>query len=119
VNVGDIVRVHTTLATPPKYKIALCVGVHFGNELFLWFNTERRQRPAQMAVERRKVPGISHDCFLDCGRVTTFPALELATAQYCGRASTDFLLKVADEIALRATTLTTGQRNSIARVLGR
>jgi hypothetical protein len=117
VNAGDVVRVHTTLTAPPKDKIVLCVGVHFGNELFLWFNTDARQRPGQMAVMRDEAPGISHDCFLDCGRVTTFPAHELVSAQYCGRAQGAFLMRVADEVATRATTLTNGQRRSIPDML--
>jgi hypothetical protein len=74
VNVGDIFRIHTTLVTPPKQKIVLYVG----GSLFLWFNTEpRKERPAQMKVTAREVPGISRDCFLDCGRVTVFPEREL------------------------------------------
>ncbi len=61
---GHIYRVHTTLADPPKTKIVLCVG-----NWFLWFNTEPRQRPAQMPVKAREAPGISKDCYLDCGRI--------------------------------------------------
>ena len=37
-NVGDVLRVHTTHANPLKTKIVICVG----NGLFLWFNTEPR-----------------------------------------------------------------------------
>jgi hypothetical protein len=117
VNIGDILRVYTQLVTPPKEKIALYVGSHFGNELFFWFNTNPRKRPGQIAVARGEAPGITRDCFLDCGQVRTFTAYELAAAQHCGRATRDFCRRVADEVAWRATTLTKGQRSSIAWAL--
>jgi hypothetical protein len=117
VKVGDVLRVRTTLATPPKDKIALYVGTHFNNELFLWFNTKRQRRPAQMAVAPREAPGITHACFLDCGQAKTFTADELAGAQSFGRATPNFCRRVADEIAMRATTLTQRQRSSIAATL--
>jgi len=91
VNVGDVLRVHTTLANPPKEKIVLYVGTYAGADLFVWFNTDRRKRPAQMAVTQGEAPGISRNCFLDCGRVTTFSARELSCAVPCGRASNQFL----------------------------
>jgi len=68
-NVGDIFRVHTSLANPPKIKIALFVG----NGMFLWFNTEPRRRPAQMLVFSNEVPGITRDCHLDCGQIHAVP----------------------------------------------
>lgn len=111
--VGDVLRVYTTLANPPKQKIVLYVGAG----LFLWFNTEARRRPAQMPVALGEAPGISHDCFLDCGRVTAFTAPELDQAEHCGRASDKFLLRVAVEIESRATTLTTGQRKTVVSAL--
>jgi len=46
---------------------------------------------AQMAVTQGEAPGISRNCFLDCGRVTTFSARELSCAVPCGRASNQFL----------------------------
>jgi len=73
--VGDVLRISTVLTKPPKPKIVLCVGV----DLFLWFNTDaRRGRPAQMPVSRNEAPGITRDCFLDCGRVTSFFPNEIA-----------------------------------------
>jgi hypothetical protein len=115
VNVGDIFRVHTTLANPPKQKIVLYVGRLGDIDLFLWFNTEaRRNRPAQMQVKPGQAPGISRDCFLDCSRVTTFPQRELEDAVLCGRVNREFLLGVAQEIEARALTLTNAQRKAVA-----
>jgi hypothetical protein len=114
VKVGDVFRVHTTLTSPPKKKIVL----HVGGGLFLWFNSDpRRSRPAQMQVGSGEVPGISHACFLDCGRVTVFTALELQEAEYCGHASDVFMLRVAEEVEFRATTLTMGQRKTVGSAL--
>jgi hypothetical protein len=115
VNVGDVLRVYTTLAKTPKQKIVLYVGT--AQQLFVWFNTEPRQRPAQMPVAAREAPGIPHDCFLDCGRVTVFTERELANAENCGRASRVFLLRVAEEIEVRAVTLATGHRKAVALAL--
>jgi hypothetical protein len=111
------VILHTTLSYPSKEKIALYVGIHFGSRLFLWFNTKPQRRPGQMAVVRREAPGITHDCFLDCGRAVTHTDTELASAINRGRASDAFLARVADEVEARAATLTKGQRTSIARTL--
>jgi hypothetical protein len=115
VKVGDVLRIYTTLANPPKEKIVL--HVHVGANLFLWFNTNPRSRPAQMAVTAREAPGITHDCFLDCGRATFFSDPELERATHCGQASAAFLLRTAEEIELRATSLTGVQRKSIAGAL--
>jgi hypothetical protein len=114
-NVGDVLRVRTVLTNPPKQKIVLYVGT--AQQLFLWFNTEPRKRPAQMSVAAHEAPGIVHDCFLDCGRVTVFTEHELANAAHCGRAPLIFLLRVAEEIELRAVTLATGHRNAVALAL--
>ena len=117
-NVGDVLRVHTTLTKPPKHKIVLYVGHHAGADLFLWFNTNpRRERPAQMSVAPNEAPGITHNCFLDCGRVTTFTAYELERATRLGRASDLFLARVAQEIELRAITLVTGHRKKIVNAI--
>jgi hypothetical protein len=113
--IGEVLRVYTTLSRPPKEKIVLFVGTE--QSLFLWFNTERRQRPAQLPVAAQEAPGITRDCFLDCGRVTVFPSEELARATRCGRASAAFLARVADEIEARASSLVTAHRRAIAAAL--
>lgn len=110
---GRVYRIHTTLVDPPKEKIVLCVGT-----LFLWFNTDPRRRPAQLPVKPGEAPGISRNCYLDCGRVTVFPPLELATAKDQGACMPQFLLRVIDEIKNRATTLATLHRRQIAETLG-
>jgi hypothetical protein len=115
VSAGDVYRIRTTLTDPPKQKIVLHVGT--ATNLFLWFNTDARKRPAQMAVAQQEAPGITHNCYLDCGRVTTFPQRELDGAEHCGHASNAFLTRVIEEVETRATTLTRGQRNAIATAL--
>jgi hypothetical protein len=117
-NVGDVLRVHTTLANPPKPKIVMYVGNYAGTDLFLWFNTEpRSKRPAQMPVSSNEAPGITRDCFLDCGRVTTFPTRELDRSEHCGRVSQDFLVRAAQEVEDRASTLAAGHRKAIVAFL--
>jgi len=109
---GHVYRVHTTLANPPKTKIVLCVG-----NWFLWFNSEARQRPAQMQVKAGEAPGISKDCYLDCGRITVFPPGELAAAQDEGACTHEFLSRVADEIEKGATTLANLYRREAPQIL--
>jgi hypothetical protein len=60
-----------------------------------------------------EAPGISRDCFVDCSRVTTFPAHELEDAVHYGRAGRALLLRVAEEVQARAVTLTNAQRKAI------
>jgi hypothetical protein len=109
---GHIYRVHTTLANPPKTKIVLCVG-----SWFLWFNTEPRQRPAQMQVKAGEAPGISKDCHLDCGRITVFPPSELAAAKDEGACTHEFLSRVADEVENHAITLANLYRRDVPQIL--
>jgi hypothetical protein len=109
---GHVYRVHTTLANPPKTKIVFCVG-----NWFLWFNTEARRRPAQMAVKAGEAPGISRDCHLDCGRINVFPPGELAAAEDMGACAHEFLSRVADEVENSATTLAALYRREVPQIL--
>jgi hypothetical protein len=109
---GHVYRIHTTLSNPPKTKIVLCAG-----DLFLWFNSEPRRRPAQMSVSDAEAPGITKDCYLDCGNATVFRPSELAAAKDQGACTRDFLLRVIDEIEKRATTLATLHRRRIGQNL--
>lgn len=109
---GNVYRIQTVLTKPPKTKIVLCVG-----NWFLWFNTDARQRPAQMAVMTAEAPGITKDCHLDCGRATVFPPGEFAAAEDMGACSHEFLSRVVDEVETRATTLAGLYRREIPRIL--
>jgi hypothetical protein len=108
--VGGIYRVWTALVKPPKEKIVLYVG----NGFFLWFNTKPRNRPGQLCVQPGECPGITRECYLDCGRVTLFSDAELSAAQYCGIAGIDFLTMVVEEIEIRATVLVGLHRKTVA-----
>jgi hypothetical protein len=114
VSVGDILVVTTTLTNPPKTKIAIDVG----NGHCLWFNTDpRRNRIAtQLRVQAGEAPGITRDCYLDCGEVKSHPAAELAAATNRGPASKAFLAKVSAQV-LTAKTLTPAQRSEIVKAL--
>jgi len=109
---GHVYRIPTALSNPPKTKIVLCVG-----NWFLWFNTEARQRPAQMAVKAGEAPGITKDCHLDCGRVTVFPPGELAAAQDMGACAHELLSRIADEVENNATTLAGLFRREVPQIL--
>jgi hypothetical protein len=70
-----------------------------------------------MKVQAREAPGIYKGCYLDCGRVTVFPSIELAAAEDQGSCTPEFLLRVIDEVENRARTLTALQRCQIAQTL--
>jgi len=112
--IGSVLRIYTVLTNPPKTKIVLCVGGH----MFLWFNTDARKgRPAQMPVKAGEAPGITRDCFLDCGRATTFSAREMASAVVCGVVDNPFLQRVIEEVEQRASSLPQGQRKTICAAM--
>lgn len=110
---GNVYRIRTTLVDPPKEKIVLCVG----GGLFIWFNTDPRRMPGQLKVTSAEVPGITRDCYLNCGRVTVFPQRELDRAQDQGACSREFLLRVIDEVENRATTLAPRYRTQVVQAL--
>jgi hypothetical protein len=69
--VGHVYIVYTVLAKPPKNKIVICVCAT-GN-LFLWINTKPSSHEVgQFALTATDHTALTHDCFLDCSRVTTF-----------------------------------------------
>lgn len=113
--IGCVYRIRTTLVNPPKEKIVLYVG----NDFFLWFNTEPRKRPGQLAVAANSCPGIVQDCHLDCGRVTIFPEHELAKATECGEGPIEFIAAVVEEVELRAPVLVGAHRTIISEQLRR
>lgn len=84
--VGHVYVVYTKLARPPKDKITVCICA--AENLFFWINTNpRRDGIGQVPLFEADHTALTHDCFLDCSRVTTFPPLDLAAAQHRGAIS--------------------------------
>lgn len=76
---GHLYVVNTTLTNPPKDKLVICVCAQ--NNLFLWINTlPRHHGIAQFGLAAADHAALTHACFLDCSRVTTFRAAELSAA---------------------------------------
>lgn len=93
---GHLYVIHTTLASPPKDKLTICICA--ADTLFVWINTEaRRHGVGQFPLKKGDHSALSHDCHLDLSRVTTFPPRELSKALDRGVISSD----LADRI-LRA-----------------
>jgi hypothetical protein len=79
VKVGQVCVVKTSLSRPPKEKLTLCICAD--ENLFFWLNTDARTHGiGQFALAASDHPALSHDCYLDCSRMTTFPPLELRAA---------------------------------------
>lgn len=82
-NVGHVYVVHTTLARPPKDKLAVCICA--SEFLFFWINTKARSDGiGQLQLEAGDHAALNHKCYLDCSRVTTFPPVELRAAHHRG-----------------------------------
>lgn len=79
-NVGEIYVIATNLTRPPKDKIVLCICAE--RNLFFWINTKAALHgQGQFALAAEDHPALSHPCYLDCSRVTTFSDGELAAAR--------------------------------------
>ena len=82
--IGNVYRIYTTLVKPPKTKIVLYVG----GDYFLWFNSKPHSSwPGQLQVREGEAPGITKDCYLNCGRATVVRSAELAAAEHQGECS--------------------------------
>lgn len=92
---GRIYVIYTTLARPPKDKLALCICS--AENLFFWINTNsQRHGIGQFQLTATDHDALSHDCFLDCSRVTTFLPQELAAAQQREAISADLARRVVN-----------------------
>jgi hypothetical protein len=95
VSVGHIYVIDTSLAKPQKEKITLCICA--ADNLFFWINTKAaRHGDGQMPLGKDDHYYLTHDCFLDCSRVTTFPPSELANAKHIGEISKEFASRIVD-----------------------
>lgn len=116
-SLGDVLVVYTALSRPPKDKIVICVGDN--PPLFFWINSDPRYHGiGQMPLSAADHPALTHDCYLDCSRVTTFPAHELRAAQQRDLITTALADAIADFLEhARPTTLPATQREAICQAL--
>lgn len=92
---GHIYVIYTTLARPPKDKITLCICA--AENFFFWINTNsQRHGIGQLQLSAAYHRALSHDCFLDCSRVTTFRQYELDAAQNRGSISPELARRVVE-----------------------
>jgi len=95
VTVGHVYVIYTALARPQKDKITLCICA--AEHLFFWINTNpQRHGFGQLPLTAADHDALSHDCFLDCSRVTTFAQHELHAAKHRGAISADFARRVVE-----------------------
>lgn len=87
-SVGHIYVIDTSLARPPKEKITLCICAADG--FFFWINTKPAMHGhGQFQLTKADHHYLTHDCYLDCSRATTFPPSELADAKHIGPISSE------------------------------
>ena len=87
--------IHTALARPPKDKLTVCICA--AENLFFWINTKpQRHGVGQLALAAADHGALSHDCFLDCSRVTTFSRDELDKARHRGAISAALAQRIVE-----------------------
>lgn len=93
--VGNLYVVFTVLAKPPKDKLSICICA--AENLFFWINTQAASHGiGQLQLEKTDHGALTHSCFLDCSRVTTFQERELLGAKDRGPISDEFLEKIIE-----------------------
>ncbi|MBJ6122693.1 hypothetical protein [Sphingomonas mollis] len=109
--------VYTALSKPSKDKIVVCVGNN--PPIFFWVNTDPRFHGiGQMRLSGNDHTALTHDCYLDCSRVTTFPAHELRAARQRDPITTDLADAIVKFLETeQPATLPSAQRESICQVL--
>lgn len=88
---------HTMLTRPvPKNKITL--GICAADNLFFWINTKPNfSNVGQLPLVPDDHPqALTHPCFLDCSRVTTFPLRELQRAHDRGPITKKLAARIVD-----------------------
>lgn len=92
---GDVYVIYTALANPPKDKLTVCICAT--ENLFFWINTNpRRHGVGQFPLVAADHGALTHDCFLDCSRVTTFSQHELHGAQHRGSISVGLAQRIVE-----------------------
>lgn len=93
--VGHVYIVYTSLARPPKDKITICLCS--SERLFFWINTKpQRHGIGQFPLTPNDHSALTHDCFLDCSRVTTFAPKEMAAAEHRGPISVNLAKRIIE-----------------------
>jgi hypothetical protein len=93
VTVGHIYVIDTALARPPKEKITVCICT--ADYLFFWINTKpARHGDGQLPLSKGEHFYLTHDCYLDCSRVTSFPPDELDAAKPIGPISKEMARRI-------------------------
>ncbi len=93
--VGDVYVVYTALARPPKDKLSICICA--SDNLFFWINTKaQRHGVGQFPLFAADHAALTHGCFLDCSRVTTFLPGELGSAQHRGPIGVDLAKRIVE-----------------------
>jgi hypothetical protein len=105
VECGHVYVVLTTLTKPePKEKIVLCICEE--EKLFVWFNAEpQRHGAGQLKCAGGDHSALTHDCYLDLSRATTFLPHEIANAKPRGPASDELKKKVCEMVEAGVPTL--------------
>lgn len=92
---GHVYVIYSSLTRPPKDKITVCICAT--ENLFFWINTKpQRLGIGQLALTATDHAALTHDCFLDCSRVTTCSQHELEKAQHRGPISTVLARRIVE-----------------------
>lgn len=95
---GSVYIVNTALARPAKDKITLCICA--ADNFFFWINTKPQVHGVgQFQLTAADHNALTHDCYLDCSRLTTFPGHELKIAKDRGVISSQLAKAIVEFLA--------------------
>jgi len=79
---GHVYYIYCSYIEPPHHKFSVCI--YPPKARFFWINTKPRQTrlDAQLSITPTELPCLTHDSYLDTGRIFTFPSSDLQTAVY-------------------------------------
>jgi hypothetical protein len=103
---GHVFVIYTALVlrSLPKDKLTVCICER--EALFVWFNTEEALHGiGQLPCSASDHDALTHDCFLDLSRVTTFPPFELNTARDRGPISDELRGAIVEIVETGIKTL--------------
>lgn len=114
--IGHVYIVNTVLAKPKKDKITLCICTD--DNLFLWINSEKRYHNiGQFELKKEDHGALTHDCYMDCSRLTTFPPAELTASLERGCITNDLAQRIIQFLSDPDTAPSTLVQAQIDRII--
>jgi len=114
-NGGEVYIIYGSWLTDPHDKISLCIEHNF--HWFFWFNSSQPISGVGVPAYAGEHSAITHNCFLDIGKVLTFPPSDLQTARARGPLADPLRARVIAALQKPILTITDAQRRQALSVI--